>query len=233
MAPDAEPAVECHPVDQERWPDLVRLFEHRGNPGYCWCMRWRAASKEFNALRTEGRREALHRQVRAGVPIGVLAYVNGEPAGWCSVAPRESYAALEQSRTLKRIDEKPVWAVVCFFVHRRFRGQGLTYRLLEAAIAFARAQGAAAVEGYPVEHGAGSYRWMGSLALFRQAGFREAGRPGGGRLIMRYDLDGTAGRSRGMPHRPCESRAEAHSRRSACSGWCCDQRWMGRERSVR
>jgi GNAT superfamily N-acetyltransferase len=185
------PEMEFHPVDRDRWPDLVRLFEHHGNPGYCWCMRWRAPSRAFNDLKTAGRKEALHRLVQAGTPVGVLGYINGEPAGWCSIAPRETYTALARSRVLRvlqRSDGQPVWAVVCFFLDRSVRGRGFMLKLLQAAVEFARSQGAAAVEGYPMEHPTGSYRWMGSPALFRRAGFFEAGRPGGGRLHMRYEF---------------------------------------------
>ncbi|MGH2461057.1 MAG: GNAT family N-acetyltransferase [Chloroflexota bacterium] len=180
-----------HPVDRDRWPDLVRLFEHHGNPGYCWCMRWRVPSGEFNSLKKEGRQAALSSRVTAGEPIGILGYVEGEPVGWCSIAPRTSYAALERSRVLKRLDDQPVWAVVCFFLDRRVRGRGFARDLLQAAVAFARAQGATIVEGYPAEPGATSYRWMGSLATFQAAGFHEVSPVGSGRRIMRYVVDQT------------------------------------------
>lgn len=190
MAGEAQetPVAGFHPVDQQRWPDLVRLFEHHGNPGYCWCMRWRAPSNEFDNLKRGGRQEALQRRVCDGVPIGILGYVNGEPVGWCSIAPRETYTALERSRVLKRVDDQPVWSVVCFFLDRKVRGQGFTLRLLQAAVEFARSQGATVVEGYPVEGSSSSYRWMGSPASFRRAGFHQVGQPGDGRSIMRRVL---------------------------------------------
>lgn len=175
-----------HPVDPSRWPDLVSLFEHHGNPGYCWCMRWRAPSNEFNSLKADGRRAALQRRVRDGVPIGILGYRNGEPVGWCSIAPRETYTALERSRVLKRVDDQPVWSVVCFFLDRQVRGQGFALQLLQAAVAFARSRGAGVVEGYPVEGSSSSYRWMGSRSTFHRAGFREVEQPGNGRSIMRW-----------------------------------------------
>jgi GNAT superfamily N-acetyltransferase len=180
--------VTFHPVDLARWPDLVRFFERHGNPGYCWCLRWRVSSGEFNALTRAGRKAALARRVRAGEPIGILGYRNGEPVGWCSIAPRETYAALERSRVLKRVDDQPVWSVACFFLDRTVRGQGFALRLLQAAVAFARAQGATIVEGYPVEEGSSSYRWMGSPATFHRAGFRDVARAGG-RRIVRYLAD--------------------------------------------
>jgi GNAT superfamily N-acetyltransferase len=76
--------------------------------------------------------------VDSGEIPGILAYANGKPIGWCSVAPREGFPVLERSRILKRIDEKPVWSVVCFFVAKPFRRNGVTVKLLKAAIEYAK-----------------------------------------------------------------------------------------------
>ena len=178
---------EFHPLTSERWPDLVKLFEHHGTPGYCWCMTWRITSAEYQQLDSAGRKRALHSLVKASVPIGMLAYHADEPAGWCSIAPRETYARLERSTTLKRIDDQPVWSVVCFFVRRDRRGQGLALRLLQAAVEHAAAQGAHIVEGYPVEPGH-SYQFMGSPAIFKAAGFRVVARAENNRPIVRRIL---------------------------------------------
>lgn len=181
-APDS---LEFHPVTRERWGDLAALFEHHGNPGYCWCMRWRLRSAQFSRLDSAGRRGALQALVAADTPIGVLAYAGGAPVGWCSVAPRETYAALERSTTLPRIDDLPVWSVVCFFVERRARGQGLAVQLLRAAVAYAAERGAVAVEGYPVEPDQ-SYRFMGAPAVFERAGFHQVATTRQGRPVVRF-----------------------------------------------
>ena len=178
---------EFHPLTPDRWPDLVSLFEYRGNPGYCWCMTWRATSARYKQLDAAGRKRALRSLVEAHVPTGILAYRDDEPSGWCSIAPRETYARLEKSNRLKRIDDQPVWSVVCFFVRRDLRGQGLALQLLRAAVVYAAAQGARIVEGYPVEPGQ-SYQFMGSPAIFKAAGFREVARSENDRSIVRRIL---------------------------------------------
>jgi GNAT superfamily N-acetyltransferase len=175
---------EFHPLTSDRWPDLVKLFEYHGNPGYCWCMMWRATSAKYKQLDAAGRQRALHALVKAHIPIGILAYHAEEPIGWCSIAPRETYARLEKSTMLKRIDDRPVWSVVCFFVRRDRRGQGLASKLLQAAVEYAASQGAHLVEGYPVEPEQ-SYQFMGSPSIFKVAGFHEVARAENDRSIMR------------------------------------------------
>ena len=175
---------EFQPLTPDRWPDLVKLFEHHGNPGYCWCMTWRATSAEYQRLDTTGRKRALHARIKTHTPLGILAYQDKEPIGWCSIAPRETYARLEKSTTLQRVDNQPVWSVVCFFVKRECRGQGLALHLLRAAVKYAASQGARLVEGYPVEPGQ-SYQFMGSPAIFKAAGFREVARAENNRAIVR------------------------------------------------
>ena len=137
--------------------------------------------------------------VAAGETPGLLAYVDaqpgglgGQPAGWCSLAPRSAFATLERSRILKAVDSQPVWSVVCFFIARPYRRQGLTGQLLQAAVEYARAQGAQVIEGYPVEPKQGQapdvFVFTGLASAFRQAGFVEVARRSETRPIMRRVL---------------------------------------------
>ncbi len=176
----------------ERLGDLARFSERHGRFRYCSCMRWRMQSTEYQRSSKEERAARLEELVREGTPIGVLAYIDGEPVGWCSVAPRDTYAALERYRGLPRLDEQPVWSVACFFVDRGARRRGLTLGLLRAAVEYARSRGARIVEGYPVEPGAGLYAYMGSPSTFLAAGFREAGVGPAGRRIVRWEVDDAA-----------------------------------------
>jgi GNAT superfamily N-acetyltransferase len=180
--------LEFHPISIDRWADLTAFFEKHGNTNYCWCMRWRLKSLQFKQLPSVERRNQLASLVQANIPIGVLAYRQSKAVGWCSVAPRETYALLEGSTTLKRIDNLPTWSVVCFFIHPGLRRQGLPVKLLQAAVSYAISQGAKIIEGYPVEPDQ-SYRFMGSPSVFEQAGFHEVGKAKNGRRIVRYFAD--------------------------------------------
>ena len=174
-----------HEVDRSRLSDLVRLFESRGGPKNCWCMVWRATPEE--ARKTDGlsRKAAFTRRVRQGVPVGILGYLDGKPVAWCSIAPRLTYRALGGPA---EAPGENVWSLVCFYVTREHRGQGMTARLLNAAVAHARQRGATVVEAYPVDPDSPSYRFMGFVSVFEQAGFVEVGRAGIRRHVMRLTL---------------------------------------------
>jgi len=179
------------PLTPERWPDLEKLFGDRGASAGCWCMFWRLPRSEFNRLSRDGHKKAFRNIVQANEPTGILAYSDDEPIGWCSVAPRETFEALERSRNLRRVDEEPVWSIVCFFVARPFRHGNLMVKLLEAAIEYAKTQGARIVEGYPTEakglSHAGTDLYSGVASAFREVGFVAIRRTP--RLIMRYFVE--------------------------------------------
>lgn len=182
----SRPQFQFHPVTPKRWTDLERFSRQHGKFRYCSCMRWRMTSTEFQRSIKEERAETLESLVRQEIPVGILAYSEGEPVAWCSVAPRETCAGLERYRALPRIDETPVWSVVCFFVGSRFRRQGVTLGLLKAAVAYAQSQGAHVIEGYPVEPGSPSYTYMGSPATYLRAGFQDVTPAGQTRQVMRH-----------------------------------------------
>ncbi len=185
------PELTFRPLTPERWDDLEALFGERGACAGCWCMWWRLKRSVWEQQRGDGNRTALKRIVDAGEIPGILAYAGPQPVGWCSVAPRESFPALERSRSLRRIDDLPVWSVVCFFVARPFRRRGMSVELLRAAVDYVRGQGGKAVEGYPSAPEritADAWVYMGLSSSFLQAGFQETARTSKGRSIMRYLL---------------------------------------------
>jgi GNAT superfamily N-acetyltransferase len=155
-------------------------------------MYWRRPRKEFEACKGERNRAALRNLVRSGPAPGLLAYVGGEPVGWCAVAPREDYPVLERSRVLKCLDDRPVWSVVCLFVARGHRRRGVSVDLLRGAAEHVRRLGGRILEGYPVDSPKGSmpdvFAWTGLASAFRAAGFREVARRSPTRPIMRRAL---------------------------------------------
>lgn len=157
-------------------------------------MWWRLSRAQFNKQKGEGNRKAMKKIVDSGEVPGILAYSDGLPVGWCAVAPRERFILLENSRILKRVDDKPVWSVVCFFVAKPFRKDGISLKLLKAAIEFAKKKGAKILEGYPVEPKKKKvpdlFVYHGLASAFRKAGFAEVLRRSETRPIMRYHIKG-------------------------------------------
>ena len=187
------PDLEYHPVTTERWQDLETLFGASGAYAGCWCMWWRTTRSEFGKQAGKGNKEALHAIVDAGEIPGLLAYADNRPIGWCSIAPREAFPSLERSRTLKRVDDKPAWSVVCFFVAKPYRRLGLMVNLLQAATEYAKEHGAKIVEGYPIEAKENNLpsvsSFTGIASAFAEAGFVEVLRRSEHRPIMRYFIE--------------------------------------------
>ncbi|MBI3660823.1 GNAT family N-acetyltransferase [Candidatus Acetothermia bacterium] len=184
------PRLEFHPVTPERWADFEKLFGERGACGGCWCMFQRITRAEFTQQKGEVNKRAMKKLIDSRETPGILAYTKGEPIAWCSIGPRENFLAIERSRILKRVDNQPVWSIVCFFVDKKFRRQGVTVKLLEAAVAHAHKKGAKIVEGYPVEPKMEKmpdvFAWTGFSSAFKKAGFKEVLRRSETRPIMRY-----------------------------------------------
>lgn len=153
-------------------------------------MIWRAQGEEARRTDSDSRRAGLERRVRDGVPIGILAYADDGPVGWCSIAPRATYRPGLADAGDEADDG--IWSLACLFVPRARRGEGLSRRLIEAAIEHAREQGATAVEAYPVDPDSPSYRFMGFVETFRALGFDERGRVGKRRHVMRLALESAA-----------------------------------------
>lgn len=175
---DGAATLEIVPLTPDRWDDVASLFGEGGDPKSCSCMYWRTRSKDWSFANVRETREGFHRLVdeaRDPAP-GLLAYRDGRAVGWVSVAPRDDYERLTNSRVRPKIDDLPVWSVVCFVVSKSERGQGLTSLLLDAATAYAVDHGAPGLEAYPVDPGEGrvpaALGYTGLLSTFTAAGFR-------------------------------------------------------------
>jgi GNAT superfamily N-acetyltransferase len=179
------------PLTPERWDDFVRLFGPSGAYSGCWCMYWRVARSEWQANGTAGNKTAMRALVFGGHVPGILAYRDGDPVGWCAIAPRQATPGLDRSPNLKPVDGAPVWSITCFFVAKSARGTGVARKLVEAALDYARDNGAAAIEAYPVDkpgkmQPVSSY--MGVPSLFLRAGFVEVARRKPSRPVLRQLL---------------------------------------------
>jgi len=178
------------PLELKRWNDIEAVLGERGACGGCWCMSWRLPKKQFEEQRGNGNKRLMKKLVRQKEQIGIITYADGKPIGWCAVAPREVYAKLENARVLKRIDNKPVWSIVCFFIIKEYRRKGLSAEILKGVIAQCKKQGVKILEAYPIipysDNMPAAFAWTGFLSAFVKAGFVEERRWSKARPIVRY-----------------------------------------------
>ena len=183
--------VTIHPATPDRWKDVETLFGPRGACAGCWCQFFKLPGPDYSSGRGATNKARLKRSVERGEVPGLVAYVDGRPAAWCAVERKSLYQRIARSRTLKASagDETPTtWSIPCFFTAREFRGQGLTVKLINAAFARAKSEGATLVEGYPVKPAKDrmpdTFAYYGTVAMFEKAGFDEAAAPSKSKRIM-------------------------------------------------
>ena len=189
--------LEIRPLTADRFDDLAALFGQGGDPKTCWCQFWRIPGKEGVISSAATNRARMRAIADEDPPAGLLGYRGDEVVGWVSLGPREVFGRLERSKVRPRLDEVPVWSIVCFVVARAVRSQGVARALLDGAVEFARKRGVPAVEAYPVdtagERAESARLYVGTLSMFEDAGFRvvrEVEVPGAKvrRVIVRRDL---------------------------------------------
>jgi GNAT superfamily N-acetyltransferase len=209
VGPGTTTPVTIVPANEASWEDLQAIFGVRGYAAYCQCQRPKMRSwAEWRSLQVSGRMLRLEEQTHCGYPSaratsGLVAYLEGEPVGWCAVEPRTAYARLLRTpvpwkgRDEDKADDG-IWAVVCFITRVGFRRRGVSRALARAAVDFARQRGARALEGYPmlVEPGE-DVTWgelnVGKRSIFADAGFTEVSHPTVRRVVMRIDFQDAAG----------------------------------------
>ena len=166
--------MEVVPATADRYEDVLKILDSHGMA--CLCQYWRMSSGDYSRSSKVSRLAALRAQMDETPPPGMVAYVDGEAAGWLGFGVRQRVERLVRSRTIPAVDDLPVWAVYCFTVRVGFRRHGVARGLLDGLIEYARAQGPPALEAYPVDtegariHGTAAY--VGVTSMFEEAGFR-------------------------------------------------------------
>jgi GNAT superfamily N-acetyltransferase len=129
----------------------------------------------------------------------MVAYQNGEPVGWLGFWPRDKMERLVRSRTIPKVDEQPVWSIVCFMVQVGYRRQGVARELLAGAIEFARDFGVQMLEAYPIDPEDDridvTFGYVGFTPMFESAGFKRIVETSAHsarrvRILMRLELAG-------------------------------------------
>ena len=192
------PEIVIAPATADRFDDAEHALTGGGDGRSCQCQWWMMPNAEFQRNSPDERRALLREELGAAAPPpALIAYVDGEAAGWVRVGPRASQLRLARTRDIAGatpvpFDDPGVWAVTCFVVRREHRGEGLTPLLLAAAVEHAREHGARMLEAYPYDTAAAKKHtnelYRGILSVFQAAGFREVARPKPDRAIVSLEL---------------------------------------------
>jgi len=177
------------------WPAVERLFGPKGTCSGCWCLWWRSESRKARtAIEGAAAKKALKNLVGKGQAKGILAFAEDEPVGWCSFGPRKDFPSLERVKAYRRGDTSDVWSIVCFFIHRKWRGKGLSRGLLRAAVGSMRKHGVKIVEAYSstaTKSGrklSASLAWTGPQKIFEEQGFKTVRATDQLKPLMRLEL---------------------------------------------
>jgi GNAT superfamily N-acetyltransferase len=180
------------PLVSTNWEQFETLMGEKGGCGNCWCMFFRLPYKTFQEHKPAGNKRMMKQLVKNGLPQGLIASMGNEPVGWIAMAPREDYIKIENSRVFKRIDDKPVWSITCFFIKKEFRHRGLSQQLIKGAIDFAKKKKIKTLEAYPtlpynknVPH---PFLWVGVLSSFIKNGFKIVKQNSKSRAMVRIEL---------------------------------------------
>jgi len=182
------------PLTIKNWDKFVQLFGKKGACGNCWCMYYRLKNSDFLEGKVdEGNKSAMKEIVWNNKPAGILGLYEGQAIAWCAFAPREDFMKLENSRVHKRIDDKPVWSIPCFFIDKEFRRHGVSVALLKGVTNYARKNGIKIIEAYPTipttQKLPDSFAWIGLFKSFERAGFEIVDQTSKNRPMVRYYTD--------------------------------------------
>ena len=204
MTVEEGPGLRFVPANEATWADLQAVFGDRGDAARCQCQRrklqrkesWASAGPTELAARLRDQTGYDH---PGGPTTGLIAFLDGEPVGWCAIEPRTAYPGMARSSPVPwegRSEDKAdgtVWSVTCFVTRAGYRRRGIARELAVAAVGFARERGARALEGYPMLTQPGQdVAWgelhVGSRSMFAAAGFSEVSHPTLRRVVMRIDF---------------------------------------------
>jgi predicted GNAT family acetyltransferase len=185
------------PLTPDLWPAFEALFGKQGACYGCWCTYFRLPPAARRASNHQSNKEHIRERIEAGPPPGLLALRDGVADGWMQIGPRldvpEWNNAGRASAPTETGDacDAGVWAISCFFVKTKARGQGLTHRMVAAGVDHARKNGARRLEACPIDHSRDTRSlglFVGSTRVFEKAGFTRAVMRKPGRPLVRLEL---------------------------------------------
>ncbi|WP_018155832.1 GNAT family N-acetyltransferase [Demetria terragena] len=186
------------PANEASVEDVAAVFD-AGGASKCRCQALKVPGWIWRDSTQDGREAALREQTACGTTSptsGLIGYVDGEPAGWVAVEPRDTYPRIwsrKQPWMRMEPERDGIWSVTCFVVRKGMRNTGLMYELAAATVEYGQQVGASVLEGYPIEPAPGKkVIWdeasVGLLQVFLDAGYDVYASPTLRRRVVRRTL---------------------------------------------
>ena len=192
-ANDIRSNLKLQPLTVDNWHLFEEVMGEKGGCGGCWCMYFKLSAKDFPNDKYEGHKGRMYDLVKAAKPTGLIATYNKRAVGWIAFAPRKDYIRIENSRAFKRIDDKPVWSITCFFIKKEFRKMGLSEQMVKGIVDYARKKKIKTLEAYPAipysDKVPPPFLWVGILSAFTKNGFEVVQQNGKSRTMVRLCVE--------------------------------------------
>lgn len=175
---DTAVALRVEPLVESRMDDFAAVVNPNRREKHCWCLSHRLSAQEIRERGGDDRYEAMCSLSREEIAPGVIAYLDDQPVGWCSISPRTQIPRLEASKLIRPVDDVAVWSIICMVVRGGFRRRGVNREMVRGAVEYARKLGAPAVEAYPVDPEGRmdlTMAFVGTRKMFEELGFEVVG----------------------------------------------------------
>src|SRR3546814_3620307 len=101
-------SVEILPATADRFDDAGRALTGGGDGPSCQCQWWTISAAEFRDSTREQRAEMLRTEMTADPLPGLIAYADGDAAGWVRVGPRTDQPRLLRTRVVRAHSPEPL-----------------------------------------------------------------------------------------------------------------------------
>jgi GNAT superfamily N-acetyltransferase len=162
-------------LDTSTWAAFAELVErNNGIFGGCWCMGNHPEPSRTSAAHN---RAAKERRVHEGRAHAALVIdEDGSAQGWCQYGSPEELPGIKHRREYdKAAPPLPDWRIICFFVDKKHRGQGIARAALEGALGQIAQLGGGLVEAISEvtagREAQGRFLFSATIELFEQNGF--------------------------------------------------------------
>lgn len=178
--------IEIRELTHKNWDDFVSLMETDRQCADCWCLNHRKPAGCATGSAAKEIMKALPVEQKV---CSLVGYANSECVGWISIDPMSSLVGHDLQATGKDHE----WSIHYIFIKEGFRGQGLSTRLIQSAIEYAKSNGVKVISAFPIPPENQSRfpkdeaEFSGRFSTYKKIGFTPVGQAS--ELYQRMELE--------------------------------------------